>query len=231
MCIRDSSYTDAESLIDGRGFINSTNWNNILSVTGNNNPTVSRSTFAAGSRITGFFSHKFNWLDDFLGTTISLFYTGRSGQPFSYVYNNVISDISSGAGFDDLIFVPASPSDINLVDTDGSSAAEQWAALDNFIENDDYLSSRRGEFAEPNQSRTPFEHILDLKIAQDINIGGNQLQVTFDVFNFTNLISSSLGRRFFVGGGNSTFSLIQANRDDLGDDDFSNDQVLSLIHI
>ena len=101
----------------------------------------------------------------------------------------------------------------------------QWAALDDFIENDSYLSSRRGDFAEPNQSRTPFEHILDLKLTQEFSIGGNKAEITFDVFNFTNLISSSLGRRFFVANGNSTFQLIQANRDDLGDDDFTNDEL------
>ncbi len=207
------SFTDAESLNDTRGFINNTNWLNILSVEGNNNPTVNRSTFAAGSRLTGFVSHKFNWLGS-LGTTVSLFYTGRSGQPFSYVYTNEVSDISQSAGFNDLIYVPASPADINLVDTDGATAASQWAALDNFISNDSYLNSRRGDFAEANQSRTPFEHVLDLKIAQDISIAGNKLELTFDVFNFTNLISSNLGRRYFVGG--NTFPLIQSNRNDDG---------------
>ncbi len=206
------SFTDAEAVVDGRGFINNTNWQNILSVQGNNNPSRTRSTFAAGSRITAFLSHTFNY-SDYAATSISLFYTGKSGTPFSYVYNNEVSDISQSAGFSDLIFVPASPADINLVDIDGgATAAQQWAALDEFIENDSYLSSRRGDFAEANQSRTPFEHILDLKIAQDFKFNGHQFQITLDMFNFTNFISSSLGRRYFVGG--NTFPLIQSNRPD-----------------
>ncbi len=214
------SYTDAKSLLDGRGFINNTNWLNVLSVEGNNNPSVQTSTFAAGSRLTAFLSHRFNWAKA-ASTSISLFYTAKSGSPFSYVYNGsggnaAVSDISNTGGFEELIYVPATAADINLVDiTDGdgnvrSTAAQQWEALDAFIENDSYLSTRRGDFAEPNKSRTPFEHVLDLKLIQDINVGGNQFQLTLDVFNFTNMINSNWGRRYFVGG--NTFSLIQANR-------------------
>jgi len=209
------SYTDAKALLDGRGFINNTNWLNVLSVQGNNNPDVTRSTFAAGSRLTSFFSHRFKWAD-VAATTVSLFYTAKSGSPFSYVYNGsggnaAVSDISNNGGYADLIYVPASQSDINLVDIDGgATAAQQWAALDAFIANDSYLSSRRGDYAEPNQSRTPFEHVIDLKLAQDVMISGHKIQLTLDVFNFTNMINKNWGRRYFVGG--NTFSLIQANR-------------------
>ena len=201
------SYTDANSIVDGRGFINSTNWENILSVQGNNDPSVVRSSYATGSRITAFLNHRFDWFSN-AATSISLFYTGQSGSPFSYVYNNLISDIANGAGYNDLIYVPANQSDINLVDIDGGqTAAQQWTALDAFIENDSYLSSRRGDYAEPNQSRAPFQHVVDLKLAQDIMLAGHKFQLTFDVFNFTNMINSSWGRRYSVGGG--TFPIIQ----------------------
>ncbi len=215
------SFTRAEALVDGRGFINNTNWGNILSVQGNNNPDVTRSTFDAGSRWTAFISHRFDY-SDFANTSISLFYTGKSGSPYSFVYNSeATSDLSQSAGNEDLIFVPASQNDINLVDIDGgATAAQQWAALDGFISGNDYLSSRRGDYAEANRVRTPFEGVLDLKIIQDFYFGGNNgrkrqnIQVTFDVFNFTNMLNKNWGRRYFVGG--NTFSLIQANRNDDG---------------
>jgi len=211
------SYTTASSLLDGRGFINNTNWLNVLSVQGNNNPSLSRSTFDAGSRITAFLSKKFDY--GFAATTVSLFYTGKSGSPYSYTYNNPISDISSSVGYNDLLYVPESQGEINLIDIeDGASAAQQWSDLDAFISGDDYLSSRRGDYAEPNRLRTPFENILDLKIAQDfyVNTGEtkHKLQITLDVFNFTNMISEGWGRRYFVGG--NTFPLINANRNDEG---------------
>jgi len=148
------SYTDAKSLLDARGFINNTNWEDILSVRGNNNPSVARSTFAVGSRITAFLSHKFNY-SDLTSTTISLFYTGKSGTPFSYTYNTPM----------------------------------------------------------------PFEHVIDLKLSQDLNIGGQNFQITFDVFNFTNLLNKNWGRRYFVG--DFEFPLIQAQRNgDTGDAEF-----------
>ena len=209
------SYTDAESLLDGRGFINNSNWLNVLSSQGNNNPSVARSVFAAGSRLTAFLSHKFNY--GFGATTVSLFYTAKSGAPFSYAYNGggnaAISDISNSAGYNDLLYIPASESEINLVDIEGQeTAAQQWAALDAYIENDPYLSSRRGDYAEPNQSRSPFEHVLDLKIAQDFQISGNKFQLTLDMFNFTNFVNKNWGRRYFVGG--NVAQVIQANRVD-----------------
>jgi hypothetical protein len=104
--------------------------------------------------------------------------------------------------------VPKDQNDINLVDiAGGATAAEQWEALNAFIESDDYLSSRRGQYAERNGARTPFETVLDLRIAQDIaifktNAGReNKIQITFDVFNLTNLINKNWGRRYFVSEG------------------------------
>jgi len=215
------SFTRADALVDGRGFINNSNWQNILSVQGNNNPSVVRSTFDAGSRITAFVSHRFDY-SEFMNTTVSIFYTGKSGSPYSFVYNNeATSDLSTSAGNEDLIFVPANQSDINLVDIDGgATAAQQWASLDAFIEGNDYLSSRRGDYAEANEVRTPFEGVMDLKIIQDFYVGGknggskHNFQITFDVFNFTNLINKNWGRRYFVGG--NTFRLLQSSRNDDG---------------
>ena len=215
------SFTRAEALIDGRGFINNTNWLNILSVAGNNNPMVTRSTFDVGSRLTAFISHKFDYAEN-AATTISLFYTAKSGTPYSFVYNSEVSDVSQSAGYNDLIYIPASQSEINLVDiAGGASAAQQWSALDAFIEGNDYLSSRRGDYAEANRIRTPFEGVLDLKLIQDFYVGGkdggtkHNLQVTFDIFNFTNMLNKDWGRRYFVGG--NVFPLIQANRNDAGE--------------
>jgi len=215
------SFTRADALVDGRGFINNTNWSNILSVQGNNNPAVTRSSFDAGSRLTAFLSHRFDY-SDFANTSVSLFFTAKSGSPYSFVYNSeATSDVSQSAGYNDLIYVPNSQSEINLVDIDGgATAAQQWSALDAFISGNDYLNSRRGDYAEANEVRTPFESVLDLKIIQDFYFGGKNggkrqnIQVTFDVFNFTNMLNKNWGRRYFVGG--NTFSLLQANRNDDG---------------
>ena len=57
-------------------------------------------------------------------------------------------------------------------------------------------------FAERNGDRLPFTHILDARIAQDFNlkIGSKtyQVQVTYDVFNFTNMLNRNWGRTYFM---------------------------------
>ena len=217
------SFTRADALFDGSGFINGTNWDNILSVNGNNNPSVGRSIYDAASRLTAFLSYRKEWTKN-VGTGISLFYTGQSGAPYTYVYSVPFSDLSNNAGYDDLLYVPANQNDITFVDqVDGNgnvvaSAADQWAAFDSFISNNDYLSERRGDYVEQNRIRTPFEHVIDLKIIQDFYVkSGNtrhNLQLTLDIFNFTNMLNKDWGRRYFVP--NNRFPLLTTVIDNNG---------------
>ncbi|MDF9796665.1 hypothetical protein OKW21_001928 [Catalinimonas alkaloidigena] len=213
------SYTKAESIQDGTGFINYNNWDNIISVEGKNNSPLSISSYSAGSRITTFLNYRKEYFDNF-ATSISLFYSGQSGQPFTYVYNDNdnLTSQSTNSTSNIPIYVPENQDEIllaNQLDINGNivkSADEQWASLDAFIENDEYLSSRRGQYVERNASRTPFENILDLKIAQEffINTSGGQrhaLQVSLDIFNFTNMLNKDWGRRYFVG--DEAFPLIE----------------------
>ena len=209
------SFTRADALFDGQGFINNSNWENILSAAGNNNPSVGRSVFDVGSRITAFVNWRKEYLNNF-ATGISLFYTGRDGAPFTYVYAGNISDVSGTLGTEDLLYVPQSAGEMTFIDqTDGDgnvlvSADQQAQAFDAFIDRDDYLSDRRGQYVEQNQVRTPFEHIIDLKLTQDFFLmqGGQRhtLQLSFDIFNFTNFLNKDWGRRYFVGG--NTFPLL-----------------------
>ena len=89
-----------------------------------------------------------------------------------------------------------------LVDDGDLTAEQQWELFDAFINNDEYLRDRRGQFAERNAARAKMSHVIDLKLAQDfsINVGGkkNTLQISADVFNFTNLLNKDWGRRFFT---------------------------------
>lgn len=212
------SFTRANSVFDGTGFINYSNWDNILSSEGKNFPNVSRSVYDVGSRITGFLTYRAEYLNS-MATSFSLFYNAQSGQPYSYVYNDngALTDESNNSSSTNLLYVPADQSEIVLVDQvngDGlvtKTAAQQWQELDAFIERDDHLSERRGDYAERNMSRTPFESIIDFKILQDfyITTGGGKrhnLQVSFDIFNFTNFLNKDWGRRYFVS--NNNFALV-----------------------
>jgi hypothetical protein len=72
------------------------------------------------------------------------------------------------------------------------------------------LNSRRGNYTERNGSTTPWEHVIDARIAQDIAIVTGKtrhaLQLTFDVFNLTNLLNRDWGRQYSVS--NQAFNLL-----------------------
>jgi len=209
------SYTigDAYAVNDGTSSQNSSQWRYMENSGGRNYLDVSRSDFSAGSRVNSLVSYQKDF-NDFFGITAALYYEGRSGRPLSYIYNGRVSNGDSSFG--DLIFVPADASQIQLLDVldDNDeitlSAAQQWTDLDAFISADDYLDSRRGQFAERNGSRTPFEHNFDLKLA--INVGAkisettNKIQISLDVLNFGNFVNQNWGAKYFVN--NDQFNLI-----------------------
>jgi hypothetical protein len=111
----------------------------------------------------------------------------------------------------DMIYIPETASEINLVDiSGGATAAQQWTALDAFISNDKYLSKHRGEYAERNAARLPFSHQFDLRILQDVKVKAgntsNKLQISLDILNIGNLISKKWGESKYLS--NQQYSLI-----------------------
>ncbi len=219
------SYGDSDGLFDGTSSQNSSQWRNLETVNGSNRPDLSTSDFSPGHRVIANTTLTFKWADH-IKTRIGLFYEGAEGTPLSYVYNGsgLLSDTGS---FSALIYVPATEAEAQLDffrDSDGDiipdtpTPAEQWQALDAAIEGDEYLNSRRGQFAERNASRTDWTHIVDLKFAQEFGIkfGDNvhKLELTADIFNFTNLLNKEWGVRTFTN-----FNQVQLlNFQDFADD-------------
>lgn len=194
------SYGDSDGIFDGTSSQNSSQWRNLETVNGSNRPDLSTSDFSAGHRVIANSTFEFKWTDN-IKTRLGLFYEGAEGSPFSYVYdgNGLLSDTGSDSA---LIFVPSNQEDALLVDTDDLTAAEQWQLLDAYIAGKDYLNSRRGQFAERNADRSNWSHIIDLKFAQEFgfNIGNkvHRLELTADIFNFTNLLNKEWGVRSFT---------------------------------
>ena len=162
-------------------------------------------------RIVGDLSYGFNYGQG-LGTTFSFFYQGRSGEPFSYMYdrnsgagNNPNGDGSSGDN--DLAFVPASQSDISAEPfADQAAFDAEWAKIETFINSSDALKNSRGKIFERNSARAPWNHRLDLRIAQKIpSIGGQNFEITLDIENLLNLLSSDWGKVQSVSRGADNF--------------------------
>jgi len=204
------NYTYGEAAVNNEGTssVNLSNWTNMESATPRNYLERSRSDFAIGHRINAYLSKKFSYAKGLLATTVSLVYNGQSGGPFSYTLgsNSMIGD---GVTNNDAPYIPASREELNqmvfLSNTVGSvtyTPDQQRDALWSFIEGDKYLSRRKGKYAERNGDRLPFTNIIDLKIQQDINFKISKktygFQLTWDVFNFTNLLNEDWGRQYFL---------------------------------
>ena len=144
----------------------------------------------------------------------SFLYNGRSGSPFSVVYQGDLN--RDGSSRNDLVYVPRDASEINLVDiTDAQGNAvtsqEQWEALDAYISSIGYLDSRRGEVVQRNAAKTPWNHSLDGSFSLAFNYTKQKkATVRADVFNILNLINSTWGKQYFVPNVvNSSFSLLR----------------------
>jgi len=126
--------------------------------------------------------------NDKWGTTISSFYELAKGGRFSYTYSGDINN--DGSNLNDLIYIPTS-AEINQMQFSGPGQA---AAFDQFIQQDDYLSGRRGSYAERYGALTPWRGKLDMKFIQELKVGDtNAIQFSIDILNVGNLLNSNWG--------------------------------------
>ena len=207
------SYGDAFTLFDGTSSQNNSQWRGFYNVNGRNNEgDAQRSNFSQGHRFFAQLSYSKEYLN-FGKTKISLIYNGQSGDNYTYVIGARNFQIVDDGGFDfnELAYVPAARSEINLVDTENFTADQQWEVLNSFIEGDDYLSDNRGDYVERNSNRLPFESLFDFRLLQDFyvetgNGKRNTIQLSFDIFNFSNFLNKDWGRIYQFGFG--TYSLV-----------------------
>ena len=190
--------SDSRSVNDG-GSIAQSQWRDRV-VSGDPNENVaSYSSYIQTHRINAYGSYKLNYLNEKAATTFGFTYSVAPAGRFSYTYSGDMN--GDGQTSNDLLYIPRSQSEILLKDlvvgTTTYTAAQQWADFDKYINQDAYLSTRRGQYAERNGAELPWSANFDFKIIQDfyIKVGGqkNTLQFTLDVFNFGNYVSPQWG--------------------------------------
>jgi hypothetical protein len=183
------------------GSIASGSWTGNTIALDPNNPAAANSQFSPGPRAFAAFTYS----RDFFGagpTSVSLYFDGRPAGNTGYRFSN---DMNGDGASNDLIYVPRNTSEMNFATlTIGTcpactiyTPAQQVAAWDAFINQDKYLSKRRGGYTERNGVFLPMVYRADLSISQDVgrNIAGrpNQLQIRLDILNVTNLIDPDWG--------------------------------------
>jgi hypothetical protein len=192
------THSEARNLVDGSGDQAASAWNGNANVNGANNPELSYASYVTPNKIISSVSYRIEYLKS-MGTSISVFYEGGSTGRFSYVYSaNTVRD---GAGSNNLIYIPKDPTEITFVNRTVNTfvwtAQAQSDAFFAYIEQDKYLSSRKGMYAERNGAKMPWRNQFDVKLMQDffVNVGGkrNTIQVSLDILNFANLLSKHWG--------------------------------------
>lgn len=196
------TYTGAKDLTSNPGSAAQSAWSSNPSYVNQNNPGLSYSQFAVPSRVIGSLTYHKEYLKH-LGTTISLFYSGGSQGRLDYIYSN---DMNGDANAADLMYIPKDASEIIFDDitkkVDGVttvvfSAEEQNTAFWKYVDQDEYLSAHKGEYAERYAVVMPWLNRFDVKILQDIftTYGETKhtLQISLDLLNVGNLLSSNWG--------------------------------------
>jgi hypothetical protein len=189
--------SQAKVLYDGSGDQLLNTWSITQIVNNSNSPELSYANYVVPNRVIASLSYRKEYLKK-LATSISLVYEGSIQGRFSYTYS---ADFNRDGQTNDLIYIPKDPSEITFQDQNYSgvvyTAAQQSAMFFKYIEQDEYLRSRMGKYAERNGAQMPWRNQFDLRIAQDIftDIGGkkNSLQFTLDIFNFANWLNKEWG--------------------------------------
>ncbi|MGY4384074.1 hypothetical protein ACVWYN_001100 [Pedobacter sp. UYP24] len=215
------TYGEAKDVNSGASSTASSNTNFVQTLTGPNNPPLAISNFDIRHRVIGSLNYTLAYgKQKASSTTISLFYSGKSGTPFTYLYDGDLNQ--DGSTGNDLLYVPRNLSEIKLADIPATTGlnptpvipvATQWANLDAYISNDPYLSKMRGKYTARNGARMPWENLFDLRIMQTLGtiIKGskNNIQISFDVTNVGNLINKDWGKAYFIS--NTASTLIKYN--------------------
>ncbi|MDR0294843.1 MAG: carboxypeptidase regulatory-like domain-containing protein [Prevotellaceae bacterium] len=192
----------AKSLHDGSGDQMLSLWRDYITVNGSNAPELGYAGYVMPNNLIGGLTYCYK------GFTTSVFYTGGNDGRASYVYGaNIVNDGNTFAG-KNLIYVPKDPSEIIFVDhTYGSganavtyTAQEQSDAFFAYIDQDPYLSKRKGQYAEKNGLLLPWSHRFDVKFTQDFSFivanTKHTFQLGLDITNVGNLLNSNWGNRW-----------------------------------
>jgi hypothetical protein len=218
------THSGSKDVNDG-GSTASTIWSTRY-VAGNPNADhLSNSSFVQPNRVIASVFYKKSYADH-ASTSVGLLFEMANNGAVSYLTGG---DPNNDGATNDLMYVPKTQSDIILVPNntdptkgpiDTRDAATQWAQLNNFINQDKYLSKHRGQFTQRNGVILPYFKRLDLKIVQDFYVmvgkSKNTIEISFDMINVGNFLNKNWGnyQTTFTGVNFGSVSLLNYKGND-----------------
>jgi hypothetical protein len=191
------AYTHSGSRdVEDGGSTAATVWSTRYVANNPNGDNLSNSSFVQPNRIIASIAYKKEYFQH-TATTVGIIFEDANNGAVSYITSG---DPNNDGATNDLMYIPKSINDIELVKdfaTDPRTPAQEYAQLAAFINQDPYLASHKGQFAQRNAVILPYFQRADLHFAQDFFVKAgktrNTITISFDIINFTNLIDKNLG--------------------------------------
>ncbi len=187
------SYTRAKEVSPLTSSVSNSNWNSVA-VYNPNEEVAANSAYMIRDRFTG----QLTWEHKFFGdskTSVGVFYEGRKGKPYSWIYNN---DLNGDGITNDLMYIPtrAGSGEVVFRDVNGSGSGADEEALFWQIANANGLNRYAGGVVDRNSSYGDWVHNFDVRISQEFPgfFKGNKILLALDILNFGNLLNKDWGR-------------------------------------
>jgi Carboxypeptidase regulatory-like domain len=191
------TFTEGEDVNPGTSSVSLSNWNG-RSIFNPNEDISSASNYVFNDRISGTVSYRFEFIKD-APTTVSAFFEGRTGRPFSYVFQgDANGDNISG---NDLFYIPR-PGEVIFRGTanlpTGATRVVNDAAVEaaffNYINSNAYLRDRQGQVAGRNDVSGGWVSQIDMRISQKLPAFNDvRPEIYLDILNVGNLINDEYG--------------------------------------
>ncbi len=181
------------SLNDGTSSVAYSNWKYNYSIDTNSPDELSYSLFDRPHKVNVMASYNTPYYaGGRMKTSFAITYEMQSGQRYCYTMSEDSDFNGDGQKGNSLMYIPTQD-EIGMMNwADTQSAVE----FEKYIRGDKYLSTHRGQWSERYAGIQPFDHQIDLHVAQDFIYDkkeGRKVQVTFDVLNFANLLNPAWG--------------------------------------
>lgn len=200
-----ASYTITESkeVSSMPGCLPSEIYNSSYCIDGPDFSDAQRSTYVVPHRISGNITYSLRHrISEGDGLKVGIYFSANSASAYSYAYSN---DMNGDGLITDLMYIPRHKNELNFKTEADRDAF--WT----FVEQDNYLSRHKGEYAEANAARSPWVSSLDIHLSEDFGfkVGKtvHHIEVSANIDNSLNMFDSHIGvKKFACYGSKITIS-------------------------